>query len=433
MTSEDVIHDFYIPAFRLKQDVLPGRYTQMWFRPTRLGTYHLFCAEYCGTFHSRMGGSVVVMKPADYARWLRAGNEQPTMEKSGEKLFTSLGCSGCHGDNSNVRAPSLNGIYNQPVALQNPNGTTTVVTADDRYLRDSILLPASQIVAVTRTSCRLIRQPERRTTAATHSIHQIAEPHRNHSTKLVRHDQQRQRRQHCASQLHASAGATTANAREWNHRAARAAENITPNITMKPRLHPFAVAPTKPPGVLPPDIPPSTPQSAPQVLAGEESYLSETGWRSWLFTQDHKRIAILYMLTITGFFVIGGLAASLMRLELATPKPDLLRAQTYNKAFTMHGVIMVWFFLIPSIPNVLGNFLIPLMIGAKDLAFPKLNLASWYLFVFSGLLTFCAMLAGGVDTGWTFYTPYSTMFSNGAVLVTVVGVILAAFPASSAA
>ena len=147
MTSEDVIHDFYIPAFRLKQDVLPGRYTQMWFRPTRLGTYHLFCAEYCGTFHSRMGGSVVVMKPADYARWLRAGNEQPTMEKSGEKLFTSLGCSGCHGDNSNVRAPSLNGIYNQPVALQNPNGTNTVVTADDRYLRDSILLPASQIAA----------------------------------------------------------------------------------------------------------------------------------------------------------------------------------------------------------------------------------------------------------------------------------------------
>ena len=196
---------------------------------------------------------------------------------------------------------------------------------------------------------------------------------------------------------------------------------------MKPQPHNFAVSSAQSARVLPPDIPPSTPQSAPQVLAGEASYLSETGWRSWLLTEDHKRIAILYMLTITGFFVIGGLAASLIRLELATPQPDLLRAQTYNKSFTMHGVIMVWFFLIPSIPNVLGNFLLPMMIGAKDLAFPKLNLASWYLFVFAGLLTFFAMLWGGVDTGWTFYTPYSTMFSNGAVLVTVVGVILAGF------
>ena len=158
------------------------------------------------------------------------------------------------------------------------------------------------------------------------------------------------------------------------------------------------------------------------------NYLNnETGWKSWLFTLDHKRIALLYMITITLFFLIGGLAASLIRLELATPKPDLLRAQDYNKLFTMHGVIMVWFFLIPSIPTVLGNFLLPLMIGAKDLAFPKLNLASWYLFVLGGIITFIALLWGGVDTGWTFYTPLSTMFSNGAVVVTVLGVIIAGF------
>jgi cytochrome c oxidase subunit 1 len=163
-------------------------------------------------------------------------------------------------------------------------------------------------------------------------------------------------------------------------------------------------------------------------VAEPKNYLNEeTTWQSWLFTLDHKRIAILYMLTITGFFFIGGAAATLMRLELATPQADLLKAHDYNKMFTLHGVIMVWFFLIPSIPTVLGNFLMPMMIGARDLAFPKLNLASWYIFVFGGIVTLGAMLWGGVDTGWTFYTPFSTMFSNGAVITTVVGVIIVGF------
>ncbi|HEY4067578.1 MAG TPA: cbb3-type cytochrome c oxidase subunit I, partial [Burkholderiaceae bacterium] len=140
----------------------------------------------------------------------------------------------------------------------------------------------------------------------------------------------------------------------------------------------------------------------------ERSYLADgTSLRSWLLTTDHKRIAILYALGITTFFFFGGAAATVIRLELATPAADLVSDDAYNKLFTAHGVIMVWLFLIPSIPSVVGNFVLPLMIGARDLAFPRLNLMSWYLYVAGGLITLEALLLGGVDTGWTFYTPYS--------------------------
>lgn len=151
------------------------------------------------------------------------------------------------------------------------------------------------------------------------------------------------------------------------------------------------------------------------------------GWRGWLLTTDHKRIAWLYMISITVFFFIGGTAAALIRLELLTPEGDLVTSDTYNRLFTLHGVVMVWFFLIPSIPSVLGNFLLPLMVGAKDLAFPRLNLLSWYIYVLGGLFTLFALLAGGVDTGWTFYTPYSTMFSNGMVIAAAAGVFVVGF------
>ncbi|CAN5569185.1 cytochrome c oxidase subunit I [soil metagenome] len=149
--------------------------------------------------------------------------------------------------------------------------------------------------------------------------------------------------------------------------------------------------------------------------------------RSWLLTKDHKRIAILYMLGVTFFFFIGGMFATMIRLELLTPQGDLMQAETYNKMFTMHGVMMVFFFLIPSIPAVLGNFLVPLMIGARDLAFPRLNLLSWYLFMIGGVITFSAMVAGGVDTGWTFYTPYSSTYSNTYVVATIVGIFINGF------
>ncbi|HET6632693.1 MAG TPA: cbb3-type cytochrome c oxidase subunit I [Rhodanobacteraceae bacterium] len=161
---------------------------------------------------------------------------------------------------------------------------------------------------------------------------------------------------------------------------------------------------------------------------GHRSFYDEgnTLW-SWLTTRDHKRIAILYAISITFFFLLGSLAAAMIRLELVTPAGDLWSAETYNKAFTFHGVVMVWFFLIPSIPVTLGNFLLPLMIGARDMAFPRLNLFSWYLFAVGGLFTMAALLAGGVDTGWTFYTPFSTMFSNTNVFLVIIGVFITGF------
>ncbi len=160
----------------------------------------------------------------------------------------------------------------------------------------------------------------------------------------------------------------------------------------------------------------------------EVNYLNhDYSVQSWLLTTDHKRIAILYMISITLFFVIGGLAATIIRLNLLTPDGSLVRADTYNKLFTLHGVIMVWFFLIPSIPTVLGNFLVPLMVGARDLAFPKLNLASWYLYMFGGVFTLGALIYGGVDTGWTFYTPYSSSFTDTHVVMVVVGIFILGF------
>ena len=151
------------------------------------------------------------------------------------------------------------------------------------------------------------------------------------------------------------------------------------------------------------------------------------GLKSWLLTKDHKRIALLYLVSITLFFVIGGFFAMLVRLELLTPAGDLLAAETYNKMFTMHGVVMVFFFLIPSIPATLGNFLIPIMVGAKDLAFPRINLLSWYIYVLGGIFTLVAALSGGVDTGWTFYTPYSTAAANGHVITAALGVFITGF------
>ncbi|PYX09006.1 MAG: cytochrome c oxidase subunit I [Acidobacteria bacterium] len=159
-----------------------------------------------------------------------------------------------------------------------------------------------------------------------------------------------------------------------------------------------------------------------------EHYLNkEYGIRSWLLTTDHKRIALLYLVSITFFFFIGGFLALLIRLELLTPAGDLVQADTYNKLFTMHGQIMIFFFLIPSIPAVLGNFLVPLMIGAKDLAFPRINLLSWYLYMCGGILMLHTLLTGGVDTGWTFYTPFSTAFSDTKVIEAGVAIFINGF------
>ncbi|HSY47780.1 MAG TPA: cbb3-type cytochrome c oxidase subunit I [Thermoanaerobaculia bacterium] len=157
---------------------------------------------------------------------------------------------------------------------------------------------------------------------------------------------------------------------------------------------------------------------------GARNYLThDFGALSWLLTKDHKRIAILYLFSITVLFLIGGFFAVAMRIELLTPEGDLLTSDTYNKFFTLHGIVMIFFFLIPSIPAVLGNFLLPLMLGAKDLAFPKINLLSWYLYIIAAVMGLYIIITGGVDTGWTFYTPFSTQFSN----THVFGVTFAAF------
>ncbi|SEG23810.1 cytochrome c oxidase subunit 1 [Bryocella elongata] len=169
------------------------------------------------------------------------------------------------------------------------------------------------------------------------------------------------------------------------------------------------------------------PDQATATVPKKNYITSEHGLLSWLLTADHKRIAMLYMISITFFFFIGGAFAGLIRLELLTPQSDLVAADTYNKFFTMHGIVMVFLFLVPSVPATLGNFLIPIMIGAKDLAFPKINLLSWYLYMIGGTLTLSALVLGGVDTGWTFTTPLSTHYLNTHVITAALAIFIAGF------
>jgi len=141
MTSQDVIHSFFVPAFRMKQDVLPGRYTVLWFRATNPGTYHLFCAQYCGTQHSGMIGNIVVMEPAQYEAWMSGGSNGP-LSAGGEKIFAELGCATCHRMDSQGRGPNLQGVFGKPVQLEDGR----MVTADENYIRESILDPGAKVV-----------------------------------------------------------------------------------------------------------------------------------------------------------------------------------------------------------------------------------------------------------------------------------------------
>lgn len=172
----------------------------------------------------------------------------------------------------------------------------------------------------------------------------------------------------------------------------------------------------------------AVPKTTPEVVEETPNYLSSGhSAGSWFNTLDHKRIAIMYLISITIFFAVGGIAAGMIRAELVVPRGQLFESETYNKIFTLHGIVMIFFFLIPSIPAVLGNFLVPLMLGARDLAFPRLNLISWYLYTVGGLFAVLAMLLGGVDTGWTFYTPYASMYSSTQVVLTIVGAFIGGF------
>jgi cytochrome c oxidase subunit 1 len=165
----------------------------------------------------------------------------------------------------------------------------------------------------------------------------------------------------------------------------------------------------------------------PRVSSRVDYLNTEYGWKSWLFTLDHKRIALLYLVSITLYFFVGGAFAVLMRIHLIEPQGALVQPETYNRLFTMHGIIMIFFFLIPSIPAVFGNFLVPMMIGARDLAFPRLNLLSWYVYMVGGAFTLYSVIHGGVDTGWTFYTPYSSTYANSQVIPVALGVFITGF------
>ena len=177
----------------------------------------------------------------------------------------------------------------------------------------------------------------------------------------------------------------------------------------------------------------SPPSSLTHSLAGTSAspvnYLTNGHTvKSWLLTLDHKRIGLLYLAGVTFFFLIGGVMATLIRAELLTPGGDLLYSPDgYNRVFTLHGVVMIFFFLVPSIPGTLGNFLLPLMIGARDLAFPKLNLLSFYIYVVGGVSALLIVLFGGIDTGWTFYAPFSTTFSNSLVVPAAIAVFITGF------
>jgi cytochrome c oxidase subunit I len=171
----------------------------------------------------------------------------------------------------------------------------------------------------------------------------------------------------------------------------------------------------------------TTPYEPPGDVGTTNYINARHGLASWLLTIDHKRIALLYLYAVTVLFFLGGFFAFMMRLELATPAGDLLASDTYNKFFTLHGIVMIFFFLIPAIPAVLGNFLLPLQLGAKDLAFPKINLISWYIFMIGAIFSLAVIMIGGVDTGWTFYTPFSTTYSNSHVVLTIIGAFITGF------
>jgi len=161
------------------------------------------------------------------------------------------------------------------------------------------------------------------------------------------------------------------------------------------------------------------------AAAAEENYLTHAhGFRSWLFTLDHKRIGVMYLVSILTSFLLGGILAVLMRTELLGPSPGIMDAETYNRVFTLHGAIMVFLFIIPGIPAALGNFILPIMLGAKDVAFPKMNLGSYYLYVIGALMAIMSIILGGVDTGWTFYTPYSTVTTTPVIWMTAGAFIL---------
>ena len=327
MTSQDVIHDFGLPAFRIKMDVLPGRYTSEWFEATVPGEYHLFCDQYCGTQHSRMVGKVVVMEADKYQAWLSGARQNVTTVEAGQALFKEYSCVNCHSQ----EAPTMANVYGSVVKVWQ-DGKLIDQKADDWYIRDSIVNPNHQIVDG--------YQPLMPSYKGRLSEEQILQLVAYIKTLGVGHQGGRVDKLKMLE-------ATPPPMVETPH--PRRPDQVDRPRTDDRRTHRSGAAPM----TTVPYIPSYDPR---------ETYLNSrySVASPWLLTKDHKRIAILYILSLTFFFLIGGAAATMMRIELMNPHGYLLSDDTYNKMFTTHGVMMVFFFLVPSIPATLGNFLVPL-------------------------------------------------------------------------
>ncbi len=373
LTSRDVIHSFYVPAFRLKRDAIPGRYTTTWFQADRVGRYDVLCAEFCGAGHSRMWAEVVVLPPDQFDRWLaQQGPPEPVSPLRGTPLtapagvegrtLTSLarrgvlvaqqqGCLRCHTlDGEPHIGPTWKGLFGSRVALA---GGGTVV-ADTPYLTRSMMDPMAEIVAGYAPLMPTFqgRMQPGEVAAVVELIKSLGGP---------------------AGKPRRAGGAGAA--------GGGGGDEVTSDAIPIGRF---------------------------EKRAGASYLTAERGVLSWLTTKDHKRIGVMYLVLTSLAMALGGTFALLMRLELLTPGQTFVTTDVYDRFFTLHGVIMVWLFMIPAIPNAFGNFLLPILIGAEDVAFPRLNLASVYVYLAGATVVLYAVVAGGVDTGWTFYTPYST-------------------------
>jgi cytochrome c oxidase subunit II len=359
MTSQDVIHSLYVPDFRIKRDVVPGRYEKAWFHATDTGDYQLYCAEYCGTQHSSMLAKVVV--------------------QSARRVFeVARGRRGLHREAPSRKALRRRAEAVQPARLQ-------AMPLDRRLGR---------------------HRPDVQG--------RLGAPGRS-----ARWRKGRGRRK-----LRAGIRPGPGGEGGGRLRAGDAVFQGAPEGQGDHRHHRIPEDPGLGGGEAMSVVEGPAAAGTRSAPPPKDHYLNHTrGFASWAFTLDHKRIGIMYLVSTLAAFLIGGLAALAVRTELIARGPTLMDADTYNKIFTMHGAVMVFLFIIPSIPAALGNFVLPLMLGAKDVAFPRMNLASYWLWVLGSLFAVGAIVAGGVDTGWTFYTPYSTT-TNTHVVATTFGAFI---------
>ncbi len=350
MISHDVIHSFYVPAFRVKQDVLPGRYSTMWFEPAQVGAL------------SPVLRRVLRNEPFD-----DAGNGH--------------GDGACRLSSAGFRRGGSGRRWRRKGSVSSCNITARAVTAAARPCTHRNWRGFSGDRCRFRRVAMFVSSRPTRPTFATRS---------SGPRRMV------------------VAG--------YEPVMPSFQDQISEQDLLKIIAYIKSIGAEG-----------SVAMSAPAATY-QEDYLQAYTLKSWLLTNDHKRIGLLYMASITFFFFVGGAAATVMRLELLTPQGDVLHSpDAYNRLFTMHGVVMIFFFLIPSIPAVMGNFLVPLMIGARDLAFPWLNLLSWYIYMIGGSIALYILIFGGIDTGWTFYTPFSTMFSNTMVVPAATAVFITGF------